>query len=73
MYIGGVSDLFNSFNSVANTSISPVGMFRFLEDLSATLPFIAITYSDPNFSALAKASSLTSVSKIIWHMPLLSL
>ncbi|MPM63698.1 hypothetical protein SDC9_110580 [bioreactor metagenome] len=65
MYIGGVSDLFNNLSSVANISISPVGMLGFLELLSATLPLTAITYSDPNFSALAKASALTSVSNII--------
>ena len=57
--------LFNTFNSVANTSISPVGMLGFLDDLSATFPLTATTYSEPNFSALAKASAFTSVSNII--------
>src|SRR5699024_1253211 len=65
IYIGGVSDLFSNLNSVANTSISPVGMLGFLDDLSATLPLTATTYSEPNFSALAKASAFTSVSNII--------
>ena len=73
IYIGGVWDLLRTLSSVADISISPVAMLGFLACLSRTIPFTAITYSEPNFSAFSNASLLTSASNIIWLIPLISL
>jgi len=54
---GKVSQAFKISISLANTSISPVGILGFLLDLSFTSPTTLITDSDFNFCTSSKTFS----------------
>ncbi len=66
---GGVRLGLSTLSSLAMISMSPVAIFGFLLERSATVPFTCITYSRPSLLARSHSSASTSLLNTICVMP----